>query len=148
MDIKIRRAAKKDISGIHNVEIHSFLTPWSIDSFFYDICENGLAVYAVALDGKKVVGFCGMHYILDEGHIMNLAVLEEYRGRRIGEMLLKKLFELAPPEVENYTLEVRVSNMPAIKLYERLGFKSYGVRRGYYQDTGEDALIMWLYGDG
>lgn len=144
MEIKLRKAGKRDISGIYFVETHCFQTPWSRDSFVYDICENGLALYIVALDGGRIIGFCGMHFILDEGHIMNVAILEEYRGRRIGEKLLKKMFELSSPEVESYTLEVRESNAPAKKLYERLGFKYSGLRPGYYADTGEDAFIMWL----
>jgi ribosomal-protein-alanine N-acetyltransferase len=113
-----------------------------------DICENDRAIYIVATDGGRIIGFCAMHTIFDEGHIMNVAVLEEYRGRRVGEKLLKKMFECAPPGVVNYTLEVRVSNAPAIRLYTRLGFTSFGLRPGYYADTGESAMIMWLYTAG
>jgi ribosomal-protein-alanine N-acetyltransferase len=144
MDIKFRKAATDDIDDIYYVETHCFGSPWSIDSIRDDINENDSALYVVAADNRRIMGFCAMHAILDEGHIMNLAVLEEYRGRRIGEKLLKKMFELAPPKVVNYTLEVRVSNTSAIKLYTRLGFKCFGLRPGYYADTGECAIIMWL----
>jgi [ribosomal protein S18]-alanine N-acetyltransferase len=147
MEINLRKARKKDIPGIYAVETKCFITPWSLESFHFDICENGLALYIVALDGSRVAGFCGMHSILDEGHIMNVAVLEEYRGNGIGERLIKKMFELAPPEVESYTLEVREFNAPAKKLYEKLGFTYSGTRPGYYADTGENALIMWLKKD-
>lgn len=115
-----------------------------MDSIREDICENERALYVVATDGGRVIAFCALHAIFDEGHIMNVAVLEDYRGKRIGEKLLKKAFELTPPEVVNYTLEVRVSNAPAISLYTRMGFKSFGLRPGYYADTGESAMIMWL----
>lgn len=145
MDIRFRRASAKDIINIFYVETRCFKSPWSMDSIREDICGNDRAIYVLATDGERVVGFCAMHTVLDEGHIMNLAVLEEYRGRRIGERLLKKTIGLAPPGVENYTLEVRISNATAIKLYTRLGFKSFGLRPGYYADTGESAMIMWLY---
>lgn len=144
MDIKYRKAAINDINDIYFVETRCFRSPWSIDSINDDINENDRALYVVATDNGRIIGFCAMHTVLDEGHIMNLAVLEEYRGRRIGEKLLNKMFELAPREVIYYTLEVRVSNASAIKLYTRLGFKGFGLRPGYYADTGESALIMWL----
>ncbi len=144
MDIKLREATKNDIDDIYYVETHCFGSPWSLDSIMCDIIENDSALYVAATDNGRIIGFCAMHTVLDEGHIMNLAVLEEYRGKRIGEKLLRKMFELAPPEVSCYTLEVRVSNAPAIKLYERLGFTCFGSRPGYYADTGESAMIMWL----
>jgi ribosomal-protein-alanine N-acetyltransferase len=144
MDIRLRRASPKDIIDIFYVESRCFKSPWSMDSIREDICENERAVYVVAVERARIIGFCAMHAVLDEGHIMNVAVLEEYRGKRIGEKLLRKMFGLAPPEVVNYTLEVRVSNAPAIRLYTRLGFRSFGLRPGYYADTGESAMIMWL----
>lgn len=144
MDIRFRKATKNDIDDIYYVETHCFRTPWSKDSIRDDINENDRALYVVATDNGRIIGFCAMHTVLDEGHIMNLAVLEEFRGQRIGEKLLKKAFEFVPAEVTCYTLEVRASNASAIKLYTRLGFKRYGLRPGYYEDTGEDAIIMWL----
>lgn len=144
MDIEFRKAAAKDITDIFHVETYCFSSPWSIDSIRDDISENDRALYVVATDNGRIIGFCAMHAVLDEGHIINLAVIEEYRGRRIGEQLLNKAFELAPPEIADYTLEVRVTNAPAIKLYTRLGFKCFGFRPGYYADTGESAMIMWL----
>ncbi len=144
MDITFNKATIKDIDGIYHVETHCFSSPWSLDSIRDDMMENENALYLTAADNGRIIGFCAMHTVLDEGHIMNLAVLEEFRGKRIGERLLKKMFELAPPEVACYTLEVRVSNTSAIKLYTRLGFKCFGLRPGYYADTGESAMIMWL----
>lgn len=109
-----------------------------------DITENDRAVYVVAEHIGRIIGFCAMHTVLDEGHIMNVAVLQEYRGKRVAERLIKSMFSLAPEGVVNYTLEVRVSNAAAIKLYTRLGFRCFGLRPGYYEDTGESAMIMWL----
>lgn len=143
MKIDFRSAQKSDITEIFYVETRCFSSPWSMESITEDIQSNDCAVYVVAAQGGRIIGFCAMHIVLDEGHIMNVAVLPEYRGRRIAERLLKTMFESAP-YVRHYTLEVRVSNAPAIKLYERLGFKGFGLRPGYYADTGESAMIMWM----
>ncbi|MGI5850301.1 MAG: ribosomal protein S18-alanine N-acetyltransferase [Christensenellales bacterium] len=144
MDIKYRKAIKEDILDIFYVETRCFISPWSMESIHFDICQNDYSLYVVAETGNRLIGFCGMHIVFDEGHIMNIAVLEEYRGAGVGMELLKKLFELAPAHIDKYTLEVRVSNAPAIRLYTRLGFTALGIRPKYYADTGEDALIMWL----
>ena len=144
MDVELRKAAADDVPEIFNVETRCFSSPWSFDSIMSDISENECALYIVAEDGARVIGFCGMHTVLGEGHIMNIAVLEEYRGKGVGERLLKKMFELAPPYVANYTLEVRPSNTNAIRIYTKLGFSCFGMRPGYYEDTGESAMIMWL----
>lgn len=143
MNLGFRRAEAKDISDIFYVETRCFNSPWSMESIKEDITENDRAVYVVAEDEGRIVGFCAMHTIFDEGHIMNVAVLPEYRGKRIAERLLRTMFGYAP-DIAHYTLEVRVSNAPAIKLYDRLGFRCFGLRPGYYEDTGESAMIMWL----
>jgi ribosomal-protein-alanine N-acetyltransferase len=90
-----------------------------------------------------VIGFTGMHTVVDEGHVMNMAVLEEYRNRGVGNKLMETLFSLAPEYIRSYTLEVRQSNMAAMRLYQRFGFYGVGYRRGYYTNPVEDALIMW-----
>jgi ribosomal-protein-alanine N-acetyltransferase len=144
MQVEFRKAAEKDITDIFYVETRCFNSPWPMDSIREDITENDRSVYVVAEDSGRIIGFCAMHTVLDEGHIMNVAVLPEYRGKRIAERLIKSMFGLAPEGVVNYTLEVRVSNAPAIKLYNRLGFRCFGLRPGYYADTGESAMIMWL----
>lgn len=147
MDIEFRKAAQSDITDIFYVETRCFKSPWSMESIRDDITLNDRALYIVATDKGRIVGFCAMHSVFDEGHIMNVAVIEDYRGKRVGEKMLNYMFKLAPPEVVNYTLEVRVSNAPAIKLYTRLGFRCFGLRPGYYADTGESAMIMWLNTD-
>jgi ribosomal-protein-alanine N-acetyltransferase len=91
-----------------------------------------------------IVGYGGMWIIIDEAHITNIAVEPAYRGKKLGEQILKGLMELAKlKRVARMTLEVRVSNDDAQKLYKRIGFKPAGIRPGYYIDTNEDALIMW-----
>lgn len=133
------------------IERASFPTPWPRSSFLNELYTNDYAYYYVCLDGERVIGYAGMWIILDEAHITNIAVHPDFRGRRLGELLLKTLIrEAATLGADRMTLEVRVSNTPAQRLYERMGFVRAGVRKGYYNDTQEDAIIMWkhLYENG
>ncbi len=121
---------------------------WSKDSFRTEI-KNSVSNYVCAfLDdetGKRVlVGYCGMWQIFEEAHITTLAIHPDYRGKKIAQALLIHMFEnLYKEKIKFVTLEVRISNTAAIKLYEKFGFKSLGVRKKYYQNNNEDALIMW-----
>ena len=139
-----RRASCQDADGIHQVEKTCFPQPWSKRSITDDVCLNASAMYVVAECNDHTIGFCGVHFILDEGHIVNVAVLPSFRGRGIGKALVEMMLANSPVYIDKFTLEVRISNASAIKIYETLGFQSVGVRPGYYGDTGEDALIMWL----
>jgi len=133
-----------DIDRVCEIENLSFSTPWSRESFEAEISENKLARYMVARVDGKVAAYGGMWLVLDEGHITNIAVHPDYRGRKIGEKLVLSLLEKARScGVLNITLEVRASNTAARSLYKKLGFVDSGVRKGYYSDTGEDAVIMW-----
>ena len=143
-NIIYRRASCRDADAIHHVEKICFSSPWSKRSITEDVCTNVSALYVVAECSFCIAGFCGVHYILDEGHIVNVAVLPAYRGQNIGRTLVNTMMAQSPIFIDKFTLEVRVSNIAAIKIYESLGFQSVGVRPGYYGDTGEDALIMWL----
>ena len=143
MDIEYRLARCGDKDGVYFVEASCFRVPWSLEAIEFDLCNKPEAVYVVALAGGHVIGFTGMHVLIDEGHVMNMAVLEEYRRQGVGQKLMETLFELAPRVVGSYTLEVRASNRAAIRLYKRLGFYGVGFRRGYYTNPVEDALIMW-----
>lgn len=138
-----RKATCQDATGVHCVEEASFLLPWSLHAIVDDICKNPSSLYVVAVCNQRIIGFCGIHYVLDEGHITNVAVLNEYRRRGIGKKLVQTLFDLSPGYIDKFTLEVRVSNRTAINIYTSLGFKSVGTRPHYYGDNGEDALIMW-----
>lgn len=141
----MRLMCLEDLDEIMDIEILSFKTPWSRASFEAEIVDNNLAYYMVLEYKDHVVAYGGMWFVIDEGHITNIAVHPICRGRGWGKKLVKGMIEFANSKgVARLTLEVRTKNEVAIKLYEELGFKGCGIRPGYYQDTGEDALIMWL----
>lgn len=143
--IKINPMKKNDIDGIINIEEKSYGEHhWSKDSFYSEL-SNNLAKYFCAYDmTDNLLGYAGSWIVLDEAHITNIAVAPEHRGKKVGEALLTKIFDTCYENMVKYlTLEVRVSNTPAISLYEKYSFKSLGTRKGYYQNNNEDALIMW-----
>lgn len=143
--IKIKPMAKEDIDGIIDIETKSYGEHhWSKDSFYAEL-SNNLAKYFCAFDeNNNLLGYAGSWIILDEAHITNIAVAPEYRCKKVGESLLVSIFEACYKNMVKYlTLEVRISNIPAINLYEKYSFKSLGTRKGYYQNNNEDALIMW-----
>lgn len=143
-EINIRLMTLSDIDSVLEIEKLSFKTPWSKESFESEIMDNNLAYYMVLEYKNHIVAYGGMWFVIDEGHITNIAVHPVCRGRGWGKKLVKNMMSFAyEKEVRRMTLEVRTKNVPAIKLYEKMGFKGCGVRAGYYQDTGEDALIMW-----
>lgn len=144
MDLLIRDLLEDDIDEMIEIEEECFAVPWSKGSFLTEIRENKLAKYFVAELDTKLVGYGGMWLILNEGHITNIAVREEYRGLGIGERILVSLiYYCASKNIQNMTLEVRKSNIVAQNLYKKYRFVEYGVRPGYYADNKEDALIMW-----
>lgn len=145
--IVIEKMTIDDIDNVLEVEKDSFSVPWSRESFLREIIENkNIALYLVAKIENKAVGYIGVWRILDEGHITNVAVHSDYRNMGIGGMLVSKLLSLCKEidGISSFTLEVRKSNLIAQKLYRKFGFNDAGVRKGYYQDNNEDAIIMWL----
>lgn len=143
-DVKIRRMTWLDVEEVTQVEEASFSIPWTKEAFMNEMLRNEQAIYFVAVHGKRVVGFVGVWQIVDEGHITNIAVLPEFRGQGIGNQLLAELVAFAKSKgLVGLTLEVRVSNVGAQKLYEQFGFMQAGRRRRYYQDNNEDAYIYW-----
>ena len=133
-----------DVAGVQDVERSSFPLPWPANAFRHELTQNKNARYIVAREGDKIVGYAGLWLMVDEAHITPFAVLPEHRRRRIGERLLQRLFDIADEMgAEWLTLEVRVSNIGAQRLYEKYGFRRAGGRRRYYSDNNEDALIMW-----
>ncbi|NLI60594.1 MAG: ribosomal protein S18-alanine N-acetyltransferase [Clostridiales bacterium] len=143
-DLWVRPMKTEDIDDVLEIEKLCFSTPWSFQSFKAEIEGNYCARYVVAEQGGRVKGYGGMWIILDEAHITNVAVHPDYRGIGIGEAIMKALIKTAVNlKVDGMTLEVRVSNKIAQNLYEKLGFTGVGIRKGYYTDNGEDALIMW-----
>lgn len=144
-EIIIKPMSKDDIEDVVVIESEAYGKHHWAKSSFYDEMSNNLAKYYVAktLDGETV-GYAGTWHIIDEGHVTTIAVKNDYLRNHIGEAIMHKIIEDCYSEGIKYlTLEVRVSNTPAIKLYEKYGFQSLGTRKGYYQDNGEDALIMW-----
>ena len=141
--IEIRRLSIGDLSEIEEIEQRAYKTPWSRSMFASELAK-GTSICLGAFEGDQLVGYIVNSRYVDAWHVMNVAVDPDHRGRGIATMLLERLFELTDEDDgRGYTLEVRVSNREAIRLYEKLGFERHGIRRGYYTDNREDALIMW-----
>lgn len=143
-DIVVRCMDEDDVEPVFRVESKCFNVPWSRESFEYEMKENDKALYVIAECRGNILGYAGLWKILDEGHITNIAVLEEFRENGIATLMINKLLELAREKsISSFTLEVSSRNYVAIKLYESFGFKRCGLRKGYYKDTQDDAIIMW-----
>ncbi|WP_163102975.1 ribosomal protein S18-alanine N-acetyltransferase [Peribacillus alkalitolerans] len=141
----IRLMTDRDLEDVLELEHQSFTLPWSKEAFYNELHHNQHAIYVVIEDKGKIVGYCGTWLIIDEAHITNIAILPSYRGRGLGEKLLTHMMNVTRSRnVVTMTLEVRVSNLVAQSLYEKLGFKKGGIRKNYYSDNGEDAIVMWV----
>ena len=143
--VELRRLELRDLNEIEEIERGSYPTPWSRSMFASELAKpSSLCLGAFDSESGRLVGYLVISRYVDAWHVMNLAVAPDERRRGIASALLSRLFELTDGEGRRgYTLEVRVSNTGAISLYEGLGFLSTGIRRGYYTDNREDALIMW-----
>ena len=143
--LEFRRLELRDLNAIEEIERASYKTPWSRSMFAGELAKpSSLSLGAFDPDTGELLGYLIISRYVDAWHVMNVAVAPEHRRRKIATMLLEQLFEQTAGEGHRgYTLEVRVSNDVAIRLYERAGFKPRGIRRGYYTDNREDALIMW-----
>lgn len=145
-DIDILSLKLEHIDSVLVIDTLCFPTPWSKESFQKEIENNKFARYIIAKKGEVVIGYAGMWLILDEGHITNIAVHPEYRGIGAGKLLLEALIEICKIELVNsITLEVRKSNIVAQSLYKKYGFVEEGIRKEYYGDNREDAIIMWKH---
>lgn len=134
----------EDIDTVCRIEQESFPTPWTAGAFYNELTNNHFARYIIMEWDGEIAGYAGMWLIMDEAHITNIAVRAPYRGKKLGERLLTELKGTAGVQgAKRITLEVRVTNYVAQGLYKKLGFQSVGVRKGYYTDNNEDALIMW-----
>lgn len=143
-ELVITTMTMDDLDKVMQVEKASFTTPWSRQAFVRELTENAFAVYVVGRLGTKVVGYAGMWLIINEAHVTNIAVHPDYRRRHFGERLLQELIDRAKRNnCDRMTLEVRTGNLGARAMYRRFGFVEQGIRRRYYTDTGEDAIIMW-----
>jgi [ribosomal protein S18]-alanine N-acetyltransferase len=131
------------LRAVHAIERASFSVPWPDDAYRNELLTNRLASYVVARAADVVVGFAGLWVMVDEAHVTTFAVDPGWRRRGVGERLLLALLDIAMTRrAREATLEVRLSNMPARRLYEKYGFRPVGIRPRYYSDNGEDALIM------
>ena len=143
--VEIRRLELRDLNAIERIERDSYRTPWSRSMFAGELAKpSSLSLGAFDPETGDMLGYLIISRYVDAWHVMNLAVAPAHRRRRIATNLLDRLFELtAGEDRRGYTLEVRVSNDVAIRLYEQAGFRPRGIRRGYYTDNREDALVMW-----
>ncbi|WP_456080533.1 ribosomal protein S18-alanine N-acetyltransferase [Mogibacterium diversum] len=141
--IRVRIAKSSDLDDIYDLDVQTFAMPWSKEALSYDILENDNAFVIVAEYEGEFAGYADIWTVLDEADLNSIAVRVDFRRKGIGDAIMLAMTEmLSANGVETINLEVRVSNMPAIKLYKKYGFKECGVRPGYYLDNGEDALIM------
>jgi ribosomal-protein-alanine N-acetyltransferase len=143
--ITIKKMDSSDVDGIIEIEKKAYgAHHWSKDSFLNEINNELARYYALYTSDGHLAGYAGCWHILEEAHITTIAIDTNYRRRNYAQALLQRVINDCYKEKIKYiTLEVRVSNIAAINLYNKYGFSSFGTRKGYYQDNNEDALIMW-----
>ena len=143
--LKVRAMTAMDIDVVHQIETASFSVPWS-RAIFEEAYANDDNEFWVADINGEIAGYINLWYVLDEVTVANIAVAERFRRQGVAAALMERALKLSEESGKyGITLEVRISNEPAIKLYERFGFKSVGIRPGYYEKPREDAVIMWKY---
>ncbi|MCD5325938.1 ribosomal protein S18-alanine N-acetyltransferase [Pontibacillus sp. HN14] len=136
---------EEDIDTVLELEKACFATPWTRDAFEHELQDNPYATYFVLEFDGELVGYCGLWVIIDEAHITNIAILPEYRGKKLGESLFQVVMEKARlVGAMQLSLEVRVSNIVAQRLYRKFGLVPGGIRKNYYTDNQEDAVVMWV----
>ena len=139
----VRRMTLDDVERVSAIEAEAFPRPWTAADFRHELTENKVARYLVVEEAGEVAAFAGVHVILDQGHVTNIAVAEQHRGKGYGRLVTAALMQYAANLGATYlTLEVRASNQAAQNLYASLGFIKVSVRKRYYEDTGEDAWLM------
>lgn len=139
----IREMKEEDIPFVCDIENSIFSKPWSASSFISSIKDRN-NIYLVVEEENQIIGYCGLWGIVGEGQINNVAIKKECRNKGIGKKMLQKLLELGKENgLEEFTLEVRVSNKNAIRMYHSLSFKDAGIRKNFYEEPLEDAIIMW-----
>lgn len=143
--MNIRLMTEEDVDSVVQIEQQLFSKPWTKQDFMNSMSDRH-NIYVVAEDEKQeVIGYCGIWGVLDEGQITNVAVRPDAQGQGIGYEMLSELLRIGKNEgLQQYTLEVRVSNSRAISLYKRLGFEEEGIRKSFYEKPVEDGIIMWL----
>lgn len=144
-ELEYRFMTMQDVGAVAELERMAFTTPWPHDAFVNELTNNPNARYVVVVHQNRIIAYCGMWIIIDEAHITNVAVHPLYRGKKIGLGLMIKMMNVARMfHAKSMTLEVRPSNTVARNMYTKLGFREHGVRKRYYSDNNEDAIIMWV----
>jgi len=137
---------KNHLDEVVAIETRSFPTPWTKSSFESHLEHPEFAYYLVALDNEKVIGYAGLFFGGDQGQITNISISQTYHRQGIGSRLLRSIIEFSIAKgIVHLSLEVRKDNKSAQNLYSKFGFKIVGTRKGYYQETGEDAYVMCLF---
>lgn len=143
--VAFRKMTLDDVDAVYEIEKESFTLAWSKDAFEQEMLKNEFAYYVLAETEDGIVGYCGMWLVMDEAHITNIAISPSQRGKKLGKALMQAAIDTAIGHgAKLMTLEARVSNVVAINLYKKLGFKNGGIRKGYYTDNQEDAIVMWV----
>jgi ribosomal-protein-alanine N-acetyltransferase len=144
VEVIIAPMRSRDLSGVLRIEEAVFPQPWSRRLFVEELSQRRSRAYRAAWVGRRIVGFAGQMFIDDESHVNNIAIDPAWQGRGLGAVVLSDLVRTGLSKgARHLTLEVRVGNEPALGLYKRFGLAPVGVRRNYYPETGEDALVMW-----
>lgn len=144
-ELVIRKMDIIDIDEVMEVEKSSFSEPWPKDVFTQEVLKNDYAYYFVAQLNNKVIGYAGMWVVIDDAQITNIAIIPYYRGLKMGEKLFEYVCQQAMRMgVKRLSLEVRVSNIIAQGMYRKFGFVPGGIRKNYYTDNQEDAIVMWV----
>ena len=144
--IGIRKMLLTDVPQVCEIEKRTFSIPWS-EKAFEDSLKLPHALFVVACLGEQILGYCGLYQVFNEGDITNIAVNPKYRKHGVASNLLLNLLDICKSlNCNDITLEVRESNIPAQNLYKKFDFKEEGIRKGYYSDNGENAIIMWKRG--
>ncbi|MBD3185077.1 ribosomal-protein-alanine N-acetyltransferase [Candidatus Poribacteria bacterium] len=146
INFEVDRMKIRDLDQVMRIERNAFTMPWNRWMFEKELQNPDRSHFLVIRDGKNVVGYIGFWLLVDEAHIVTIAVRQDYRQRGAGSLLMASALNLAEKlNADKVTLEVRVSNHSAQNLYKKFGFKAVAIRRRFYSDTGEDAYIMWIY---
>ncbi|WP_188455045.1 ribosomal protein S18-alanine N-acetyltransferase [Virgibacillus oceani] len=144
-ELVIRKMEIVDIDNVYEVEKASFDTPWTKDIFYQEIIENQFANYFVMELDQTIIGYAGLWVVIDDAQITNIAVMPTYRGKKFGEKLFLYTMEQAIKLGANrLSLEVRTSNIVAQRMYRKFGLVPGGIRKNYYTDNQEDAIVMWV----
>ncbi|HLS60026.1 MAG TPA: ribosomal protein S18-alanine N-acetyltransferase [Virgibacillus sp.] len=144
-ELVIRKMNIIDIDEVMEVEKASFTEPWPKEIFAQEVLKNDYAYYFIAQLNNKVIGYAGMWVVIDDAQITNIAIIPQYRGLKIGEKLFEYVCQQAMKmSVKRLSLEVRVSNVIAQGMYRKFGFVPGGIRKNYYTDNQEDAIVMWV----